>query len=137
MAPLTHLEVVTAPLVNHAMAHNGIRVVRQITLVSSPDLDGGHTDVVLTARLVDAHSTVLTRPWQHHVDRLDAGGRVRLDNPDITLDPAAIASLDEETGADLIVEATRARPGSPGTDHAPRRRSGRSRSPPPPDNRGS
>ena len=108
MAPLTHLEVVTAPLVNHAMAHNGIRVVRQITLVSSPDLDGGHTDVVLTARLVDAHSTVLTRPWQHHVDRLDAGGRVRLDNPDITLDPAAIASLDEETGADLIVEATRA-----------------------------
>ena len=47
MAPLTHLEVVTAPLVNHAMAHNGIRVVRQITLVSSPDLDGGHTDVVL------------------------------------------------------------------------------------------
>jgi len=108
MAPLTHLEVVTAPLVNHAMAHNGIRVVRQITLVSSPDLDGGHTDVVLTARLVDAHSTVLTRPWQHHVDRLDAGGRVRLDNPDITLDPAAIASLDEETGADLIVEATSA-----------------------------
>ena len=64
MAPLTHLEVVTAPLVNHAMAHNGIRVVRQITLVSSPDLDGGHTDVVLTARLVDAHSTVLTRPWR-------------------------------------------------------------------------
>jgi hypothetical protein len=33
---------------------------------------------------------------------------VRLDNPDITLDPAAIASLDEETGADLIVEATSA-----------------------------
>ena len=33
---------------------------------------------------------------------------MRLDNPDITLDPAAIASLDEETGADLIVEATRA-----------------------------
>ena len=31
---------------------------------------------------------------------------MRLDNPDITLDPAAIASLDEETGADLIVEAS-------------------------------
>ena len=61
MAPLTHLEVVTAPLVNHAMAHNGIRVVRQITLVSSPDLDGGHTDVVLNARLVDAHGLIAYR----------------------------------------------------------------------------
>lgn len=124
MAPLTHLEVVTAPLVNHAMAHNGIRLVRQITFVAGPapvgpassaghaapdiSADGAIPDIVFTARLVDAHGTVLTRPWQHHVDRIDPGGRVRLDNPDITLDPAAIAGVDEETGADLIIEASSA-----------------------------
>jgi hypothetical protein len=106
MAPLTHLEVVTAPLVNHAMAHNRIRLVRQLTLVAAPGPEQTLSDVVLTARLVDAHGTVLTRPWQHHVDRIDPGGRVRVDNPDITLDPAAIVDIDEETGADLVVEAT-------------------------------
>jgi len=100
--PPTHLEVVTAPLVNHAMAHNGIRIVRRVTLAADTDL----TDVVLTARLVDAHGTTLSRAWRHHVDRLDAGGKVTLDNPDLTLDPAAIADVEEETGADLIVEAS-------------------------------
>ena len=97
----THIEVVTTPLVNHAMAHNGIRMVRRITLVAAE----ARSDIVLEARLVDAHGTVLTRPWQHHVDRLDAAGRVTLDAPGIILDPAAIAGIEEETGADLHVEA--------------------------------
>ena len=106
MAPSTHLEVVTGPMVNHAMAHNGIRVVRRITLVAAEAPAPALSDVVITARLVDAHGTVLTRPWQHHVDRLDAGSTVRLDTPDLALDPAAIAGVDEETGADLVVDAS-------------------------------
>jgi hypothetical protein len=106
MAPSTHLEVVTGPLVNHAMAHNGIRVVRRITLVAAESPAPALSDVVITARLVDAHGTVLTRPWQHHVDRLESGSLIRLDTPDLALDPAAIASIEEETGADLVVEAT-------------------------------
>ncbi|MFZ1288345.1 MAG: DUF4011 domain-containing protein, partial [Candidatus Phosphoribacter sp.] len=107
METTAHLEVVSSPIVNHAMAHNRIRSVQRV-VVSSPGAPGTSalTDLVITAALVDAQGAVLTYPWVHHLDRLEPGGRITLDNPAIDLDPAAVAMIEQEVDAQLIVEVS-------------------------------
>ena len=44
--------------------------------------------MLITARVVDAFGTVLSRPWQHPVERVEAGHPLVVDQPALRLDPA-------------------------------------------------
>ena len=103
MVTAAQLEVVSSALVNHAMGHNGIGFVQRIVLAAGSE---PLTDLQLSADLVDSAGAILTRPWQHHLDALDAGGCVVLDNPPVRLDPAAISTVEEPTHAELRVTVT-------------------------------
>ena len=95
------IEVVSAPFVNHAMNHNRIPFLQRVSVAASPlpVPAEGH----LRVRVQDDTGEVISRPWQRdltvHPER-----PIVLDNPDVHLDPAVIATLEEEAGAEIIVE---------------------------------
>lgn len=106
MAP-ARIESIVAPVVNHAMAHNGIHALHRVTLSLPPEpATATLRDVQIGARLVDDQGHTLTQPWTHHLERLDAGEQVVLDDPPLQLDAAAMAGLDEATHGDLSVTVT-------------------------------
>lgn len=100
MAVSVEIEVLAAPAVNFAMAHNNLRFIDRVVVVSSqPEpLD----DVVLTIQLRDAAGVVITRPWTQH-GSIQGSGRWVLDAPDVHLDPHYLAEVEEETAAEIIV----------------------------------
>ena len=101
------LDVVAAPVVNHAMAHNGIRVLHRVTVSLPPEPAAASLrDLRLSARLVDDQGHPLTLPWSHQIDQLDSGDQVVLDDPPLRLDAAAMAGLTEATQGDLSVTLT-------------------------------
>ena len=101
------IEVVTAPIVNYAMAHGGIAFLHRI-VVTVPPTVAGVDDLVIHAEVVDAQGDVLTRPWQHHVDSLRSGIPLVVDHPAIRLDARYLAELEEETTAEVVVTVTAA-----------------------------
>ncbi len=96
------LEVLAAPVVNHAMAHNGLRFVHRIVLAAGSE---PIADATLVARLVDPQGEQLLRPWRHQAGALEPGAVVTLDRAGIELDPVRAAALADTTSADLVVEA--------------------------------
>ncbi|HEU4546829.1 MAG TPA: DUF4011 domain-containing protein, partial [Microlunatus sp.] len=96
------VEVLAAPVVNHAMAHNGLPFLHRLVVSSSSAL----ADVLITARVVDAFGAVLSRPWQHPVERVEAGRPLVVDQPALRLDPVHLSAVEEETGAEIVVEVT-------------------------------
>ena len=113
-------EVLAAPVVNHAMAHNGLPFLHRIVVsyggagsAASEPL----TDVLITARVVDAFGTVLSRPWQHPVERVEAGRPLVVDQPTLRLDPNYLSGVEEETGAEIVVEVTVVGEPAGGTTH--------------------
>ena len=107
------VEVLAAPVVNHAMAHNGLPFLHRLVVSSPAPL----ADVLITARVVDAFGTVLSRPWQHPVERVEAGHPLVVDQPALRLDPAYLSGVEEETGAEIVVEVTVAGEPAGGTTH--------------------
>lgn len=100
MAAEVIIEVLAAPVVNHAMAHNGLPFLHRIVVASADPL----AEVLVTARLVDDFGTVLSRPWQHRAERIEPGQPLTVQQPSLRLDPAYLAEIEEETGAELVVE---------------------------------
>ncbi len=98
------IEVLAAPQVNQAMAHNGLPFLHRVTIASGESL----AEVLTTARLVDAFGTVLSRPWQHFVERLEADTPLAVEQPALRLDPAYLAGVEEETAAEIVVEVSAA-----------------------------
>ncbi len=96
------VEVLAAPVVNHAMAHNGLPFLHRLVVSSAVPL----ADVLLTARVVDVFGAVLSRPWQHPVERVEAGQPLVVDQPALRLDPGYLSAVEEETGAEIVVEVT-------------------------------
>ena len=107
------VEVLAAPVVNHAMAHNGLPFLHRLVVSSSAAL----ADVLITARVVDAFGAVLSRPWQHPVERVEAGQALVVDQPALRLDPGYLSAVEEETGAEIVVEVTVAGQPVGGTAH--------------------
>ncbi len=99
------IEVVAAPLVNYAMAHNGLGFLHRVT-VAFPDSTTSVERVALTASIRDAEGRVLTRPWSHRVDGVAPGGRIALDSPAIRLDPHQMSTAEEEIAAEIVVSVT-------------------------------
>ena len=73
--------------------------------------------MLITARVVDAFGTVLSRPWQHPVERVEAGRPLVVDQPALRLDPGYLSGVEEETGAEIVVEVTLAGEPVGGTTH--------------------
>ena len=73
--------------------------------------------MLITARVVDAFGTVLSRPWQHPVERVEAGHPLVVDQPALRLDPGYLSGVEEETGAEIVVEVTVAGEPAGGTTH--------------------
>ena len=94
------VEVLAAPVVNHAMAHNGLPFLHRLVVSSSTPL----AEVLVTARVVDSFGSVLSRPWQHPVERVEAGQPLVVDQPALRLDPGYLSEVEEETGAEIVVE---------------------------------
>ncbi|HEY5981419.1 MAG TPA: DUF4011 domain-containing protein, partial [Microlunatus sp.] len=116
------IEVLAAPVVNHAMAHNGLPFLHRIVVsrggAGAPATSSGPvTDVLIMARVVDAFGTVLSRPWQHPVERLEAGHPLVVDQPALRLDPGYLSGVEEETGAEIAVEVTVGGEPAGGTSH--------------------
>ncbi len=102
MAAGVTIEVLAAPQVNHAMAHNGLPFLHRLVVASTEPL----AEVLVSARVVDAFGTVLSRPWQHFAERVEAGHPLAVEQPALRLDPAYLAGVEEETGAEIVVEVT-------------------------------
>ena len=102
------IEVLSAPVVNHAMAHNGLPFLHRLVVSwGGTDATGtapAPTGLVIRARVVDTFGVVLSRPWQHPVERLEAGHPLVVDSPALRLDPAYLSSVEEETGAEIVVD---------------------------------
>ena len=98
------IEVLAAPQVNQAMAHNGLPFLHRIAIGSAGPL----TDVRVEVRVVDAFGTTLSRPWQHLSERVEAGTPLTIEQPAVRLDPAYLAGVEEEIGAEIEVEVTAA-----------------------------
>lgn len=96
------IEVLAAPVVNHAMAHNGLPFLHRISVAATEPL----SEVMVTARVVDAFGSVISRPWQHPSERLEATSPLVVDHPSVRLDPAYLGGVEEETGAEIVVEVT-------------------------------
>lgn len=94
------IEVLAAPVVNHAMAHNGLPFLHRIVVATDEPL----AEVLVTARVVDDFGTVLSRPWQHRAERVEPGQPLIVQQPSLRLDAAYLAEVEEEIGADLVVE---------------------------------
>ena len=62
--------------------------------------------MLVTARVIDAFGTVLSRPWQHPVERVEAGRPLVVDQPALRLDPGYLSEVEEETGAEIVIEVT-------------------------------
>ncbi|HET9648578.1 MAG TPA: DUF4011 domain-containing protein [Microlunatus sp.] len=101
MAEVT-IEVLAAPEVNHAMAHNGLPFMHRIVVGSAGALER----VVIAVRVVDGYGTMISRPWQHYVDRIEPERPLAIDQPAVRLDPAYLATVEEETGAELVVDVS-------------------------------
>ncbi|WP_344803853.1 DUF4011 domain-containing protein [Microlunatus ginsengisoli] len=99
MAGVT-IEVLAAPQLNHAMAHNGLPFLHRIVVASTSPL----SEILVSARVVDAFGTVLSRPWQHFAERLDPGVPLAIEQPAVRPDPAYLAGVEEETAAEIVVE---------------------------------
>ncbi|MEO9151467.1 MAG: DUF4011 domain-containing protein, partial [Lapillicoccus sp.] len=113
MGPVLSVEALTSPLVNYAMAHCGLAFLHRIVIVASPGT-AALEDVVVSAAVVDPHGIVLTRPWGQHLDSVRADVPLVIDNPGVRLDPGAVAALEEETTAEVVVTVTIGAGGVPG-----------------------
>ncbi len=98
------IEVLAAPVVNHAMAHNGLPFLHRIVVASAEEL----ADLLVTARVVDDFGTVLSRPWRHRAERAGPEQSLTIQQPQLRLDPAYLVEIDEETGAEIVVEVSAA-----------------------------
>ncbi|WP_295696391.1 DUF3320 domain-containing protein [Lapillicoccus sp.] len=107
------VEVLTSPVVNYAMAHCGLAFLHRI-VVEPPTGTIALDDVVVTADIVDAHGHLLTRPWRQHLESVRGDVPLVIDNPGVRLDPAAVAGLEEETTAEVVVTVTVGAGGIPG-----------------------
>ncbi|GAA1899540.1 DUF3320 domain-containing protein [Lapillicoccus jejuensis] len=114
-APL--VEVLTAPVVSFGMAHSGLPFLHRV-VVTPPAGTDVLEDVVVTAAVVDAHGTVLTRPWRTHVDAVRGDVPLVVDEPALRLDPQTMTALEEETAAEVVVSVT-ARDLATATGHTP------------------
>ena len=103
MAAEVTIEVLAAPVVNHAMAHNGLPFLHRVVVAAEELL----AEVLVTARVVDDFGTVLSRPWQHRAERVESAQPLVIQQPSLRLDPAYLAEIEEETGAEVVVEVTR------------------------------
>ena len=98
------IEVLAAPVVNHAMAHNGLPFLHRIVVASVEPL----VEVLVSARLIDDFGTVLSRPWQHRAERVEPGQPLTVQQPSLRLDAAQLAEIEEETGAEIVVDVAAA-----------------------------
>lgn len=94
------IEVLAAPVVNHAMAHNGLPFLHRISVATTERL----AEVMISVRVVDDFGTVISRPWQHPSERVETETALVVDHPALRLDPAYLAGVEEETGAEIVVE---------------------------------
>ena len=96
------IEIVAAPQVNHAMAHNGLPFLYRLVVDASEPLE----QVLLAVRVVDAFGVTASRPWQHFVERMEPGHPLAIEQPSVRLDPAYLAGVEEEIGAEIVVEVS-------------------------------
>ena len=94
------IEVLAAPVVNHAMAHNGLPFLHRIVVAAAAEL----ADLEVTAQVVDDFGTVLSRPWRHRAERVGPEQPLTIRQPPLRLDPAYLVDIEEETGAEILVE---------------------------------
>ncbi|MFT4163874.1 MAG: DUF3320 domain-containing protein [Microlunatus sp.] len=102
MAAEVTIEVLAAPVVNHAMAHNGLPFLHRIVVAADEPV----AEVLVTAQVVDAFGTVLSRPWQHRAEGIEPRQQLVVQQPSLRLDPAYLAEIEEETGAEIVIEVT-------------------------------
>ncbi|MGD7705172.1 DUF4011 domain-containing protein [Microlunatus sp. Y2014] len=90
----------SAPTLNYAMSHNELPFLDRVVIInrSAEALE----EVVLTVEVRDDHGQLVSRPYNRNLD-LPPSLPVTLDSPDIRLDPRQLSTLEEETGAEIIV----------------------------------
>ena len=120
------IEVVASPVISYAMAHCGLPFLHRVVVDPPRGAAARDTleDVVVSAAVVDAEGTVLTRPWLQQVEAMRGDVPLVIDTPAVRLDPQAVAQLDEETTAEIVVTVTVgangvAGQGDPVTTHTP------------------
>lgn len=89
------------PVLEYASAHNGAPVVLRVGL--RPALMAPVSDVVVRIS-VSERGRPLATDWQRHLESVPPGG-VDL-RPDLRLDPAALAQVEEARPAHIVVEVT-------------------------------
>ena len=89
------------PSIGYDLVHNRVPIIRH--LYARPAGSAPLTDVVVTVTLVERDTRVAS-PWAREFQSIPAEGlEVR---PEIVLDPAVMADIEEQRPATLLVEAT-------------------------------
>ena len=110
------IEVVAAPLLSHAAAHNGLPVVHRITVTipreaAAPDDEPTEIGpLTIAAQIRDHTGAVITRPWHTVIEDVELSRPVTVEAPALRLVPAALADLDEEAGGEIVVSVQAAPP---------------------------
>lgn len=99
------IDVLAAPLLNHAMVQGGLPFCRRIEVRPSPapgDEDRP-VDLVVEATVRDAHGDTVSRPWRRHEPQWIGADVLTVDDPGILLEGAWISSVEEESRCELAI----------------------------------
>ena len=94
------IEVLSSPTVNHALTHNRVPFLRRVSL----GIPATEAPVIGTLRLavLDPYGQEIARPWSMEV-RLEPGEPLVLDDPQLSLDPAIVSTVEEATRTEIRV----------------------------------
>lgn len=100
--PAVEIEVLAAPSVNQAMAHNGLAFLHRL-VIQVIDTDDAVPDATVQIHLLDSDGTLVSRPFERDLHTLEPAVPVVLDAPKVALNPQYLAQIDEEIAAEIIV----------------------------------
>ena len=88
--PKIHIEVSLLPVINYALLHNGLRIIRSLSIFN--DSDENITDATLSITA----EPVLCLPYTEHIDTLPAGRSITLNNLRLIPDGNYLAGITEK-----------------------------------------
>ena len=95
--PKIHIEVSLLPVINYALLHNGLRIIRSLSIFN--DSDENITDATLSITA----EPVLCLPYTEHIDTLPAGRSITLNNLRLIPDGNYLAGITEKINGVLSI----------------------------------